>query len=148
MAAEAVQQCTGTGYKHGLVHYHSKATTAVILDRLDFKVQGNQRKNQTLQHNAQRGPGVEKRKNLPSSPVRDNRKHEVLLDLRCPGCRPVTRSWRSVHVHNNNRSVIHGAIPGNVVYPYFKGDMIVANADFELLLSDDVLFRPIRVIFP
>jgi hypothetical protein len=34
------------------------------------------------------------------------------------------------------------------VYPYLKGDVIIGNADLELLLSNDVLFWPIRVVFP
>ena len=29
-----------------------------------------------------------------------------------------------------------------------KGDMVVSNTDFKLLLSNDVLFRPVRIIFP
>ena len=32
--------------------------------------------------------------------------------------------------------------------PHLKSDVIVANANLELLLSDDVLFWPVRVIFP
>jgi len=34
------------------------------------------------------------------------------------------------------------------ILPYLKGDVIVTNADLELLLSNDVLFRPIRIILP
>jgi len=49
---------------------------------------------------------------------------------------------------NNSSSAIHGAIPGHVQYPYLKRDVIVANANLELLLSNDVLFWPVRVIFP
>jgi len=31
---------------------------------------------------------------------------------------------------------------------HFEGNMIISDADFELLLPDDVLFWPVRVIFP
>ena len=48
----------------------------------------------------------------------------------------------------NSSSAIHGALVGNVQYLYLKGDVIVADADLELLLSNDVLFWPVRVIFP
>lgn len=134
--------------EYGLCYLcHSKATDAHKLDGLDFKVEGNQGKNQTLQGGDTQWEscGCEEKKNLPSSLVRDNRKHEALLDLRCPECRPANRSLRSICT---NSSAIHGPIPGNAWHPYFKGDMIVANADLELLLANDVLFWPIRVIFP
>lgn len=37
---------------------------------------------------------------------------------------------------------------GERLLSHFKSDVIVANANLELLLSNDVLFRPVRVIFP
>ena len=83
--------------------------------------------------------------NLPSSPARDSRKPEDLPDLRCPGCRPRIQFLRSI---NSSSSAIHGSILGNVRYPYLKGDVIVADTDLKLLLSNDVLFRPVGVIFP
>ena len=45
-------------------------------------------------------------------------------------------------------SAINRPILGNVCYRYLKGDVIVPNADLELLLSYNVLFRPVGVIFP
>ena len=113
----------------------------------------NQGKDETLQGTAlstrvRAWKSKSRKKNLPSSLVRDNRKREDLPDLRCLECRLANRSLRSVHVHYNNRSVIHGAIGGNVWYPYFKSNVIVANTDLELLLSNNVLFWPIRVILP
>ena len=39
-------------------------------------------------------------------------------------------------------------IEGRLISSHFKGDVIVTNADFELLFSDNVLFWPIRVVFP
>ena len=68
----------------------------------------NQGKNETLQGTALSG-GVrawkKKKKNLPSSLVRDNRKREDLLDLRCLECRLANRSLRSVHVRTLQQSV-------------------------------------------
>lgn len=31
---------------------------------------------------------------------------------------------------------------------YLKCDMVISNPNFELLLSDDIFFRPIRIVFP
>ena len=45
-------------------------------------------------------------------------------------------------------SAIDGIVVGNVRYRYLKGDVIVSNADLELLFSNDVLFWPVGVIFP
>ena len=40
---------------------------------------------------------------------------------------------------------VYGFVTENT---YLERNMIIANPNFELLLPNDILFRPIRIIFP
>ena len=76
----------------------------------------------------------------------DNKKHGGLRDPHCLGYRRGSQFWRSFYkMYKTDELISIQFLSGNT---YLERNMIIANPNFELLLPNDILFRPIRIVFP
>ncbi len=84
----------------------------------------------------------------PSSPGQGSRTRAGPPGPRCPGYRPRSQFLQSgtkkgrVSLHKDTTQIIYRG------YSHLKRDVVVSDADLELLLANDVLLGPVRVVFP
>ena len=88
------------------------------------------------------GTNVRTARDAPSSLGRDSRRHASPRGLRYLECRPGTRASPS------SPAVVNNALKAvKQKHTHLESDVVVAYADLELLLADDVFLRPVRVVF-
>lgn len=88
------------------------------------------------------------KEDAPSSPAPGSRRRAGPRGPRCPGYRPTSRFLRSgtkkgrISPHEDTPQIVY------LGYSHLERDVVVSDANLELLLADDILLGPVGVVFP